>query len=165
MKPFKQRPKIRVVRENGRIVEPSEHVIQCRLMDYLAYAAKPEVYYFAIPNQSNRHIASAAKMKAEGVRSGVADLCFMLPGGRAGWLEMKKPGGSMSETQKAFRDRCELLGHNWALAKSVDEALEVLTKWDALKPAYRRAPNLFKTNYLESLKPSKAKEKHSGTQA
>lgn len=142
---------------------PSEHKIQVQLMDYLGFAARPEVYYFAIPNQSNRHIASAAKMKAEGVRSGVADLCFMLPGGKAGWLEMKKPGGSMSETQKAFRDRCLLLGHHWALAKSVDEALEVLTKWDALKPAYRKQSRLFNTDHLASIQLHKG-ENH-GTQA
>lgn len=151
-------------RSGGRVKigGPSEHKLQVQLMDYLAYAAKPEIYYFAIPNQSNRHIASAAKMKAEGVRSGVADLCFMLPGGAVGWLEMKKPGGSMSPTQKLFRDRCELLGHRWALAKSVDEALEHLTKWDALKPAYRRTA-LFKTNHLESIKLSKGES--NGTQA
>jgi hypothetical protein len=42
------------------------------LLDYLAIAARPEIYYFAIPNQSNRHIANAARMKAEGVRAGSA---------------------------------------------------------------------------------------------
>lgn len=146
-----------------RSLGPSEHKIQVHLMDYLRYAARPEIYYFAIPNQSNRHIASAAKMKAEGVRSGVADLCFMLPDGRAGWLEMKKPGGSMSPTQKAFRDRCHMLGHRWALAKSIDEALEVLTKWDALKPAYRKTSHLFKTDHLASIQLSKGET--SGTQA
>jgi hypothetical protein len=43
-------------------IQASEHKIQVRLMDYLAATARPEVYYFAIPNQSNRHISNAAKM-------------------------------------------------------------------------------------------------------
>lgn len=159
-----KRPKAQRVK--GQLVSPSEHVIQCRLMDYLAYAARSEVYYFAIPNQGNRHIYNASKMKAEGVRSGVADLCFMLPNGIAGWLEMKKPGGSMSETQKQFRDRCAVLGHKWALAKSVDEALDILTGWDALKPAYRRGPTMFTTNHLATIQLSKANQgANSGTQA
>lgn len=136
---------------NGTLLNPSEHTIQCRLMDYLVYAARPEIYYFAIPNQANRHISNAAKMKAEGVRSGVADLCFMLPGGRAGWLEMKKPGGVLSATQKEFRERCRSLGHPYEVAKSVDEAIFILTSWDALKPAYRRSP-LFTTDHLETIK-------------
>ena len=130
--------KPRKARLNGRILDPSEHLIQVRLLDYLAYAARADIYYFAIPNQSNRHISNAAKMKAEGARSGISDLCFMFPGGRVAWLEMKKPGGTLSRTQKNFRDICATLSHDWGMAKSVDEALEILTRWDALKPAYQR---------------------------
>lgn len=113
-----------------------EHKIQVALMDYLAIAARPEIYFFAIPNQSNRHIANAAKMKAEGVRAGSPDLCFMWEGGKTGWLEMKSEDGSLSTAQKYFRDMAQRLGHNWAMARSVDEALIVLTQWGAIKPAY-----------------------------
>lgn len=142
---------------------PSEHKIQVQLIDYLQVAARRDVYYFAIPNQSNRHISNAARMKAEGVRSGIADLCFMLPGGRVAWLEMKKPGGSLSDTQKQFRDRAQALGHYWALAKSLDEAIPHLRAWGVLK---ERAPsNLFSTDHLESIKLNPAKEATSGTQA
>jgi VRR-NUC domain len=145
-RPMKRPGKFRVIdgaKLAARAKEPSEHIIQRRLCDYLVYAARPDVYFFAIPNQANRHISNALKMRAEGVKSGVADLCFMLPGGRVAWLEMKKPGGVLSETQKAFRNLCKALGHTWAMAKSVDEALVFLTELDALKPAYRKfAPAL-----------------------
>lgn len=114
-----------------------EHKIQVALMDYLAIAARPDVHYFAIPNQSNRHIANAAKMKAEGVRAGTPDLCFVLPEGRTAWLEMKSPDGSLSVSQKWFRDLAGRLGHQWAMARSVDEALVYLTKWGALKEAFQ----------------------------
>lgn len=137
----------------------SEHRIQVALMDYLRLAARPDCYYFAIPNQANRHIQNAVKMKNEGVRSGVADLCFMMSGGRVAWLEMKKPGGSLSPTQKTFRDTCAALGHQWATAKSVDEALAILTKWDALKPAFRVQKSLFDTTHLESIKLSKGESR------
>jgi hypothetical protein len=113
-----------------------EHKLQVSLMDYLAIAARPEIHYFAIPNQSNRHIANAAKMKAEGVRAGTPDLCFMLPGGRVGWLEMKSPDGTLSSAQKWFRDLCGRLGHHWAMARSVDEAAGVLAAWGALKDQF-----------------------------
>lgn len=149
-------PKVRKARVKGQIVDPSEHTIQVRLMDYLVYAARDDIYYFAVPNQSNRHISNAAKMKAEGMRSGIADLCFMFPQGQVAWLEMKKPGGKLSATQKNFRDICATLGHTWGTAKSVDEALDLLTKWDALKPAYRIRSSLFKTNHLETVKLTQA---------
>lgn len=133
------------------LAEPTEHKLQVSLIDYLAYTAKPEIFYFAIPNQGNRHIMNATKMKAEGVRSGVADLCFMLPEGRVGWLEMKTSKGVLSDNQKAFRDRAMALGHHWALARSVDEAVVHLTSWGVMKDAYRRDKSFFKTNHLEQV--------------
>jgi hypothetical protein len=46
---------------------------------------------------------------------------------------------------------CHALGHEWGTAKSVEEALELLTKWDALKPAYRRSPDFPATDLLEQV--------------
>jgi len=119
------------------LFDPSEHSVQVQLVIALAYMLRPEIYFFAIPNQSNRHINNAMKMQAEGVRSGVADLCFMFPAdeGSIGWLEMKKKrGGTLRTEQKGFRAICARLGHRWAMAKSIDEAIDILRGWNALKP-------------------------------
>jgi hypothetical protein len=112
---------------------PSEHKLQVMLLDYLERAARKDCYWFAIPNQANRGIMNAVRMKAEGLRSGIADICIMLPEGKACWLEMKKPGGSLSAPQKVFRYRCEQLGHPWAMARSLDEAIPHLREWGVLK--------------------------------
>lgn len=121
-----------------RTLFPSEHKLQVALIDYLSIAGRPDLFWFAVPNQSNRHISNATRMKAEGVRSGIPDLCFMLPAGRVAWLEMKTSKGTLSDTQKSFRDRALSLGHAWAMARSVDEALPHLTEWGVLKSAYQR---------------------------
>ncbi len=117
---------------------PSEHRLQTALCDYLMLAARPELHWFAIPNGEKRHIRVAQRLKNEGVRRGTPDLCFMLPGGKVGWLEMKAAKGSLSPDQKVFRDKAALLGHAWAMARTIDEALAFLTEIDALKPAYQR---------------------------
>lgn len=73
----------------------SEHQHQCALISWWKIAHKtfglPEFALLAIPNGGHRHIAVAAKMKAEGVRRGILDLC--LPVSRHGyhalWIEMK----------------------------------------------------------------------------
>lgn len=117
----------------GRILNPSEHLIQVRLMNELEAKAAPGVYVFAVPNQGNRSKNNAMKMRAEGLRAGVADLVVMMPGGRTAFLEMKKDGGRLSPPQKAFRAVCTLLGHPWAVAYSVDEALVYLRAWGALR--------------------------------
>ena len=117
----------------GRILAPSEHLIQVRLLASLTILAAPGVYWFAIPNAGKRSANHAMKMKAEGLRAGVADLCIMLPGGRSAFLELKKPGGRLSPEQKAFGETCKFLGHPWACAWSVTEALTYLRAWGALR--------------------------------
>jgi hypothetical protein len=118
-------------------LKPSEHQIQTRLMDYLAFAGREDLHWFAVPNGEKRHIRSAVRLKAEGVKRGTPDICVMLPEGKVAWLEMKAEKGRLSSAQIYFRDLAARLGHHWGCASSVDEALSLLTKWDVLKPAYR----------------------------
>lgn len=127
-----------------KLAPPSEHKLQTALCDYLALAARPELHWFAIPNGEKRHIRVAQRLKNEGVRRGSPDLVFMLPGGKVGWLEMKAKTGALSDAQKSFRDKALSLGHAWAMAKTIDEALAFLTSIDALKPAYQRSEDFRK---------------------
>ncbi len=116
---------------------PSEHHIQVALFDYLAFALRPELEVRAVPNGEKRHIRVASRLKAEGVRRGTPDIFVCLPAGKVAWLEMKAAKGSLSPEQKAFREKVEALGHYYGVAKTVTEAIEYLTRIDALKPAYR----------------------------
>lgn len=117
---------------------PSEHRIQVALIDYLKLALRPELEARAVPNGEKRHIAVASRLKAEGVRRGTPDIFICLPSGKIAWLEMKAKGGSLSPEQKEFRDKVTALGHPYAVARTVEEAIEFLSGLDALKPAYRR---------------------------
>lgn len=115
------------------IDDPSEHLIQVRLVNELEQQLRRDVLRFAIPNGGLRNGRVASKMKAEGLKPGMPDLGFAVEGGRVLWLEMKKPGGSLSLEQKGVRYRLEQLGHTWGIAHSVDEALEQLASWGALR--------------------------------
>jgi hypothetical protein len=92
---------------------------QCALKRY----ENPQKYnvlrwLYAIPNGGARDKLTASRMKAEGARAGVADLC--LPAGRKGfyglYIEMKKPGeiNKTSAEQKEFIQHC--LDENYAVA-------------------------------------------------
>jgi hypothetical protein len=111
----------------------SEHALQTAVCQYMDVALRPGLYYLAIPNGGLRDISTARKLKAEGVRAGVADLQILLEQGRSAWIELKIKGGSLSPVQKSFRDVCHALGHPWAMAKTVDEAKEFLTAIGAVK--------------------------------
>jgi len=111
----------------------SEHSLQVTVLAYLTYRAKPDVNVIAIPNAARRSLRMGARMKAEGLQSGVADLCIMLPGGRVAWLELKTDRGRQSLAQKGFEAKCKRLDHPYALARNLDEAIAALTQWKALK--------------------------------
>lgn len=113
----------------------SEHKLQVQLLDYLTVAGRRDLFWFAVPNAGLRSYRVGAMMKAEGLRSGVADLCFMLDGGRVAWMEMKTTTGRQSDYQRGFEHRCKQLGHPYALCRSLDEAIAVLREWGVLREA------------------------------
>lgn len=61
-----------------------------------------KIPFYAIPNGGSRHKVEAARMKQEGVSSGVPDLCLLLPH-KVLYIEMKrKKGGQTSPNQKQW---------------------------------------------------------------
>lgn len=120
----------------GKPPPATEHALQCALVDYLALAARKDVYYFAVPNAGKRTLAGGARMKAEGLRAGVSDLVFMLPGGCCRWLELKRsPKQKQSIEQNYFQEICRVLDHPHAVAHSFDEAVAILRGWNVLPPS------------------------------
>jgi hypothetical protein len=75
---------------------------------------------FAIPNGGKRHIATASRMKLEGVKSGVPDLFLAVAkrGYNGLFIEMKKAkGGSVSKSQKEWKNLLEKAGYAWIVGK------------------------------------------------
>lgn len=112
----------------------SEHAHQKALIAWWSIAHKtfglPETALFAIPNGGKRHVAVAAKLKAEGVRKGIIDLC--LPVSRGGyhgmWIEMKagrnKPTPEQAEFIRWQREegyKC-VVCYDWTDARAEIEA-------------------------------------------
>lgn len=111
----------------------SEHAIQAQLVNDLTFKLRPEIVRYAIPNGGLRNPRVAMQLKAEGLLPGMPDLGFAMEEGRTNWIEMKAEKGGLSDYQWGIRRRLEALGHKWAMARSVDEALEHLAAWGALK--------------------------------
>lgn len=104
---------------------PTEHEEQCALMAWAALHEWHEprmAMLFAIPNGGHRSPATAGRLKAEGVRAGVPDLCLPVVG-RARrdlaaelapclWIELKRTkGGAVSPEQRAWHERLRKQGH------------------------------------------------------
>ena len=69
------------------------------------------------------------KLKDMGTRPGVADLSFVLPGGRAAFIELKAPKGRQSPEQKAFEADCTTNNAPYAVCRSIEEVAETLRGW------------------------------------
>jgi hypothetical protein len=116
----------------------TEHKFQCEVMDYLTAFGRRELFWTAIPNGELRHPNVAKRLKDEGVKPGVADICFLLEFGQSAWLELKAPRGRLSDEQIGFGKRALELGHFWACARTMDEAIAVFKAWNVLRPIYVR---------------------------
>lgn len=126
----------------GRRAQP-EHVEQCLLFEWAEHAQGryPELEsMFAIPNAGGytggfkANVARVQKMKREGVKSGVPDIC--LPAARgpyhALYIEMKAgPTGRVNLNQREWHARLRKQGnavrvcYSWEAAK--DEIVRYLT--------------------------------------
>ncbi len=103
----------------------TEHAHQVALFMWSAMPVVREEFpelrwLFAIPNGGDRHPVVAARLKAEGVKSGVSDIC--LPVARRGYhgfyIELKKPGNGdgASENQLLFGSFVTLEGYLFCVA-------------------------------------------------
>lgn len=112
-----------------RKIVPTEHQIQCALIEWrdlmVSIGQHVELrWLFAIPNGGLRHKATAANLKREGVLKGVPDL--FLPVARGGFhglfLELKRPGGKLTQEQTNFLLDARRAGYAAHIAYSFEEA-------------------------------------------
>jgi hypothetical protein len=106
----------------------AEARIQASIFDWAGIAA-PDVLIFAIPNGGLRSKGEAARLKWTGVVAGIPDLAVVAPGGRLFFIEVKAPGNSLSESQKAMVDRLTALRVPFALARSIDDVRDAFNLW------------------------------------
>lgn len=82
-------------------------------------------FIFAIPNGGKRHIATAVKMKAEGVKRGVPDIFIPIPVRYYSgfFLEVKTEKGVLSEYQKSYKFYLESQNYKYCVCRSVQKLI------------------------------------------
>lgn len=112
----------------------SEHDEQAALFQWAALQANatPELQLlYAIPNGGHRHKAVAANLAAEGVKSGVPDIC--LPVARSSfhglYIEMKYGRNKPSDHQEAWLKALAGQGYKTAVCWSFHAALTVIEQY------------------------------------
>lgn len=118
-----------------------EHRIQCAIVKwfYYAYPQCRGGLFFAVPNGGHRNIQTAARLKAEGVTSGVSDLLLFVArrGYHALCVEVKTMTGRQSENQKNWECRVKEQGFCYHIVHSLDEFAQ-LVRWYLDEPPKAR---------------------------
>jgi hypothetical protein len=115
-----------------------EAALQGFVADLLRLCGARDLIWYHIPNEGRRAPRTGAFLKRMGMLPGAPDLAFVLPGGRAAFLELKTPTGVVSTEQLAFRERCAKTGIPYAIARTPEEAQAILTDWGAVITADAR---------------------------
>src|SRR5262245_1138384 len=116
------------------IPSAKETAFHIQLVSMLRWCLRPDVLFWHTPNGGYRDDREAAKLKAMGVLPGVSDLQFH-------WieidalqrkcrcllhLELKANGGRLSDAKATFALAVKLLGDEYHIARSIDEAIGIL---------------------------------------
>lgn len=77
----------------------------------------------SVPNGGKRDVITASILKAEGAVPGASDLLFLKPNQFYGCLciEMKKPKGIQSDSQKEWQREVERAGNKYVVCYSLEE--------------------------------------------
>jgi len=110
-------------------VKQDEHNLQVAICKWLNYTQ--DFYFFAIANGGLRHRLVAIKLKMEGVKSGVADMFWMIS--NENWkglfVEVKIEKGKQSLTQKDFEAVAIKHGYYYAVVTSIDDCISLINRF------------------------------------
>ncbi len=122
------------MREEDRI-----YVELVKQLEDLKKLKQTEGLWLHIPNQisGNKNPIFGSLLKRMGKLPGAPDYVFIWRK-KVGFIEMKTPKGPLSKEQKTFRDECERLEIPYSICRSIDECLNVLTKWGFLSTKTQR---------------------------
>lgn len=115
----------RARRGSGREAQIQKYAV------HLLNSKFPDALTFHVPNEGLRSYREGAHQKEMGVRAGTPDLVLVSNDNRIMFIEVKKPGGRLTQAQREFAEECELRNIPHEVVENEDDVLEVLTKWQA----------------------------------
>lgn len=107
-----------------------EHDIQSAFFEWARMHPEARRAY-AIPNGGKRNLLTAVRLKQEGVRAGVLDVCLPLPrGGAAGlYIEFKAGRNTLSSDQAIEASQLVQDGYAVAVCWSTMDAIDTVRRY------------------------------------
>lgn len=120
---------------NEKVPIPRESQEQTWLMQWARYASVkyPEIdLLYHCPNGGSRNAIEAARLKAQGVKKGVPDLCLPVPRGdyHGLYIELKRQkNGVLSADQKQWIENLRKQGYRVEVCKGFQSAADVIEEY------------------------------------
>ena len=103
-----------------------ENAIQAAIMEYLRLTLPASCFAFHV-NNTPRNSIHGARLKHLGLVAGVPDIVVLRSPGLCAFIEVKTAKGTLSNSQKAFRDWCAENGFPFAVVRGVGDVQAFLT--------------------------------------
>jgi hypothetical protein len=113
------------VRTKRRVKTLSETAVQEHAVKLLEAYGRLDIEWHHVPNGEKRGWKTGIRLKAMGVKPGVADLMFLIDA-TAIAVEIKTEIGTQSDEQEAFQERFERAGGTYYIARGLDQTVDIL---------------------------------------
>jgi hypothetical protein len=113
----------------------TEAVEQQRVFEWAELQANiwpPLRWMYAVPNGGSRNYLEAVRLKRQGVKPGVPDICLPYPSGRYHglYIEMKRAdGGKKSDHQKAYIEYLQNVGYKAVFCSGFEQAVDEIKRY------------------------------------
>ena len=117
------------------VKQPTEAQEQKALFEWADYAKGryPELeLLYHVPNEARRSYALGRELNAQGLKSGVPDICLPVPRGGYGalYIEMKRrKEGRLSDNQRVWLNGLNCAGNKAVVCKGWEEARNVILEY------------------------------------
>lgn len=112
---------------------PREFALHCAVADTLRCSIVPGWRYTHIPLGEYRTPATAGRLKRMGVVGGFPDFMFLHIEGRVCFLELKRRGEKLNDTQASMASFLRLAGHGYEWTDDYRSAVAVLQEWGVVR--------------------------------
>lgn len=123
-------PSVRRRRKPPLALEFRTHCALAKTMYALVFADWEWTHF---PAGEKRTKASGGRLKAMGLHAGWPDFLLVDPEGQWFCLELKRGDASLTFEQERFKASMAKRGTPYAIARSYNEAIEILTDWGAMR--------------------------------
>jgi len=119
--------------QQSRRSPESERLIQSAIFAHIAWRKNPGWLFWHVPNEGKRSPWVGADLKRQGLLPGVGDVSIVSPTGRYHEIEVKAPGGRVTQAQQTRQEQLKASGVICATAYGLDAALAILEDWGAIR--------------------------------